>query len=130
MDMKELALSITHYKVLHTIASLNDLSLYPNQEGVYKILSGIRDNETKEASLIPTFGTLISYSSKKICHYVLALSRYEYLKNIFDPQTEELYLEVTPKGRRELELFLKKKRLPYSKTIRISKPTITKIIKK
>ncbi|MFA7032922.1 MAG: hypothetical protein WC201_05125 [Bacilli bacterium] len=128
--MKELTLSITHYKVLHTVASLNDLSLYPNQEGVYKILSGVIDDETKEATSIPTFGTLISYSSKKICHYILALSRYEYLKNIFDPQTEELYLEITPKGRHELELFLQKKKTPYSKTIRINKPTIIKITKK
>ena len=127
--MKELKLSITHYKVLHTVSSLNLLSLYPNQEGIHKILSGNDKNEIQEIRNIPTFGTLISYSSKKICHYVLSLIRYGFLKNVFDPRSEDLYLEVSEKGKDYLKLFLENKKSPYHRTIKMVKPCIVKIEK-
>lgn len=128
--MKELKLSLTHYKVLHTVSLLNDLSLYPTQEGIYKILSGRVDDETKDLTSLPTFGVIISYSSKKICHYVLALLRYGYIKNVFDPITEELYLQIAPLGITSLNAFLAKRKWNYSKTKRVEKPSIVKITKK
>ncbi|HNX16501.1 MAG TPA: RQC domain-containing protein [Bacilli bacterium] len=127
--MKDLRLSITHFKIIHTVLSLNELSLYPNQEGVYKILSGQDENETKNLQNLPTYGTLISYSSKKICHYVLALLRHGFLKYIFDSKSENLYLEVTGKGKYNLDIFLAKRKSPYSRTFKASKPSIVKIIK-
>ena len=127
--MKELKLSITHYKVIHTVYSLNLLSLYPNQEGVHKILSGNDKNEIQEIRNIPTFGTLISYSSKKICHYVLSLIRYGFLKNVLDPKSEDLYLEVSQKGKDYLKVFLDNKKSPYHRTIKVIKPSIVKIEK-
>lgn len=127
--MKELKLSITHYKVIHTVYSLNLLSLYPNQEGVHKILSGNDQNEMEEVRKIPTFGTLISYSSKKICHYVLSLIRYGFLNNVFDPKSEDLYLEVSEKGKDFLKAFLINKKSPYHRTFKAIKPSIVKIEK-
>lgn len=127
--MKELKLSITHYKVIHTVYSLNLLSLYPNQEGVHKILSGNDKNEIQEVRNIPTFGTLISYSSKKICHYVSSLVRYGFLKNVFDPKSEDLYLEVSVKGKDYLKVFLDNKKSPYRRTVKAFKPSIVKIEK-
>ncbi len=127
--MKELKLSITHYKVLHTVFSLNLLSLYPNQEGVYKILTGNDNNEIQEIRNLPTFGVLISYSSKKICHYVLSLIRYGFLKNVFDPKSEDLYLEVSGKGKEYLQIFLDKQKSPYRRIIKPIKPSIVKIVK-
>lgn len=128
--MAELKLSLTHYKVLHTIYSLNEKSLFPNQEGVYKILSGKVDPEIYDRPDFPTYGVLISYSSKKICHYVLALSRYGYVKNIFDPKSEELYLTLTPKGVSELLSFLSQRKRDYTRVKRVLKPSIVKIDKK
>lgn len=124
--MKELKLTITHFKILHTVKFLNDQKLYPNQEGVYKILSGEKDEETEPLMEAPTFGSLISYSSKKVCHYILALNRYGYLAKIFDRESKELYLTLTEKGDIELFKFLKKHKNGYSK----KKPTLKKTIVK
>lgn len=128
--MKELKLSITHYKIIHTVYSLNLLSLYPNQNGVHKVLTGNDLNEDPMIRDVPTFGTLISYSSKKICHYVLALVRYGFLKNVFDPKSENLYLEVNEIGKEMLSVFLSKKKSPYHRTIKPWKPSIVKIEKR
>lgn len=125
--MAELKLSITHFKILHTIKELNIMHLYANQDGIYKILSGTIDEETKTLQELPTFGTLISYSSKKISHYILALFRHNYITKIFDRNTNELYLKITASGEYELENFLKRHKRPYSKTQKTLKTTIVRI---
>ena len=125
--MKELKRSITHIKILHTVKELNDNHLYPNQEGIYKILSGVKDEETESLMGIPTFGSLISYSSKKVCHYILALYRYGFLTKIFDRETKELYLTLTEKGDLELFTYLRKHKNGYSKKKKELKKTIVKI---
>lgn len=125
--MKELKLSITHIKILHTIKYLNDLKLYPNQEGIYKILSGLKDEETEALMECPTFGSLISYSSKKVCHYILALNRYGFVAKIFDRESKELYFTLTEKGVIELFTYLKKHKNGYSKKKKMLKKTIVRI---
>lgn len=125
--MKELKLSITHFKILHTIKTLNDMKLFPKQEGVYKIVHGTIDEETETLKDIPTFGTIISYNSKKVSRYVLALNRYGYVAKIFDRETKDLYLTLTEKGRIELAKFLDKHPKEYSKKKKEIKKTIVKI---
>ena len=71
--MKELEICITHIKILETISSLNKKNMYPVSDGVYKIVAGIIDEETISLVDEPTFGTLISFGSKKVCRYLLAL---------------------------------------------------------
>ena len=78
--MKELELSITHIKIMETISSLNKKHYYPLSDGVYKIVAGIIDDETTSFMDEPTFGTLISFNSKKVCRYLLALQRHKYIK--------------------------------------------------
>lgn len=125
--MKELKLSITHYKILHTVKTLNDMKLYPKQEGVYKIVHGIIDEETESLQEAPTFGSLISYNSKKVSRYVLMLVRYGYLAKIFDRETKDLYLTLTGKGDVELFNYLQKHKGEYQKKKKQIKKTIVKI---
>ena len=127
--MKELNLAITHYKILHTVFSLNQLSLFPNQEGVHKVLTGNDRNEYEDIRNIPTFGTLISYSSKKICHYILSLIRHAFLKNVYDEGTQEFYLQITKKGEDVLNLFLAKRKTSYRKTTKPIKLSIIRLEK-
>lgn len=125
--MKDLKLSITHYKVLHTVKALNDMKLYPKQEGVYKIVHGVIDEETEPLKDIPTFGSLISYNSKKVSRYILMLVRYGYLAKIFDRETKDLYLTLVEKGDIELFNYLKKHKGEYAKKKKEIKKTIVKI---
>ena len=127
--MKKLELTITHQKILDTVRYLNDKHLYPSQEGVFKILTAVEDEEMKKYLDVPTFGTLISFSSKKICRFILPLLRYGYLAKIFDKETDDLYLAITLKGREASDLFHKRYKKPYPKKPKSDKPTIVKIEK-
>ena len=81
--MKEVKLNQTYYKVLITIKALNDLHYYPLNEGIYKILVGVVDEDTKPFVDLDCFGTLISFTSKKVCRLTMMLYRYGYIGRIF-----------------------------------------------
>lgn len=125
--MKELKLVITHYKILDTIAYLNEHRLYPLSDGVYKIVAGIIDEETVQYRDVPTFSTLISFGSKKICRYLLALQRHGYIRKRFNRETNNLYYEVTNLGTSALLKYHKKHKKPYVQKARTYKPTIVKM---
>ena len=126
--MKKFELNQTYCKVLLTIAELNKQSHYPLNEGVYKIVAGLPDEEVAQFSDLVTFGTLTSFSSKKICHLTLMLFRQGLIGKIFDPQTKKLYLRITEKGQQSLgEYFLKHKK-GFAKRKLKSCPTIVKIV--
>ena len=125
--MKEFALNQTYCKVLLTISALNKRSYYPLNEGVYKILVGIIDEETTPFMNLETYGTLTSYTSKRICHLTLMLFRQGYLGKIFDPVTKKLYLRTTEKGEKELVNFFKKHRRGFAKRKQKTAQTIVKI---
>ena len=93
--MKELEMTITHIKILDTISNLNKQGMYPLSDGVYKIVAGIVDDETANLRDEPTFGTLISFNSKKVCRYLLALQRYGYIKKIYNKSRDNLYYATT-----------------------------------
>ena len=96
--MKQFALNQTYAKVLLTISELNKKSYYPLNEGIYKILTGIIDDETSPFINIPSFGTLTSFSSKRICHLTLMLFRHGLVGKIFDAKTQKLYFRTTELG--------------------------------
>ena len=126
--MKEFAINQTYYKVLLTISELNKRSYYPLNEGVYKILSGIIDDESSKFVNVVTFATLTSYTSKKICHLTLMLFRNGYIGKIFDPQTNKLYFRVTDKGELALTAFFEKHRHNFAKRKQKTTQTIAKIV--
>ena len=106
--MKEIKLNVTYFKVLITIKELNDDGFFPLNEGIYKILVGASDEETINYKYVSTFGTLTSFSSKKVCRYTMMLFRYGYIGKIFDPSTKKLYFRLTDKGLSETDAFFKK----------------------
>ena len=127
--MKELKLVITHYKLLDTIKWLNDKHLYATALGVHKIVHGDVDEDTVKLTNCPTFSTLISYGSKKVARFLLALHRYGYLIKVYDKKSAALYLSITLKGRDALALYHKKHKANYKKGARKFKPEIIKIEK-
>ena len=125
--MKHFELNQTYAKVLLTISELNKQSYYPVNEGVYKILAGVIDDESAQFSDLATFATLTSYSSKKICHLTLMLFKQGLIGKIFDPKSKTLYLRVTDKGEEFLNSYFKKHKRTFAKRKSKVVPTIVKI---
>ena len=125
--MKEVKLNQTYYKVLITIKALNDLHYYPLNEGIYKILVGVVDEDTKPFVDLDCFGTLISFTSKKVCRLTMMLYRYGYIGRIFDTQTKKLYFSLTDKGIEAAETFLRNHKKPFARRNKNVTPTIVKI---
>ena len=125
--MKQFELNQTYSKVLVTISELNKQSYYPLNEGVYKILAGVLDDETESFSNLSTFATLTSYSSKKICHLTLMLFKQGLIGKIFDPNSKTLYLRITEKGEEFLNSYFKKHKKTFAKRKSKVVPTIVKI---
>lgn len=125
--MRQLELIITHYKILDTISELNKRHMYPLSDGVYKIVAGIIDEETIGLKDLPTFGTLISFGSKKVCRFLLALQRYGYIKKIYNEKEDKLYYATTLLGEDALEKYHKKHKKGYAKKERPFKKTILKL---
>lgn len=127
--MKELQLSLTHYKLLDTVKWLNDSKKYGTTFGIFKIVHGDIDEETVNYTDCPTFSTLTSYGSKKISRFILSLYRYGYLIKVYDKNTNALYLSITFKGRDVLEKFHAKHNGNYKKTPKKFKKQIITIEK-
>lgn len=62
----EIKITFDMFKILYTINALDILGYYSNHDGIYKILKGILDSETKQFSSIITFGSRISISKKRL----------------------------------------------------------------
>lgn len=125
--MRQLRFNQTYYKVLLTIKLLNDLHYYPLNEGIFKILNGKIDDETKQFSAFPTFGTLASFTSKKVSHFTLMLFRYGYIGKIFDSKSNNLFFRITEFGEQSIDAFEKKHKLRFSNKKTHFEQTIVKI---
>ena len=125
--MGELKINITYIKVLDTIYELNQNDCYPLNQGIFKILTGKDDEETKEFKYIKTYRTLISTSSKKVCNLTLMLFRYGYIEKFYHYPTKQMYFKITQKGISELESYRKSNKRKYSKTEQNLQPTILKL---
>lgn len=125
--MRELKITATHIKVLDTIRILNEHDCYPINQGIYKILVGKDDEETKEFSYVSTFGTLVSTTSKKVCNLTLMLFRHGYIEKFYHYPTDQLYFKITQKGLSELDSFSKKSKRKYQKVNQKFQPTILKL---
>ena len=125
--MKEFSICITDIKILETISELNKKGLYPLSDGIYKIVAGVIDEETVNYTDLSTFGTLISFNSKKVCRYLLALQRHGYIKKVYCPSKDVLLYATTEKGEMELYHFHKRHKHGFMKKKKMIKPTIIKI---
>lgn len=127
--MGELKINVTYIKVLDTINELNQNDCYPLNQGIYKILTGKDDEETKDFNYIKTYGTLVSTTSKKVCNLTLMLYRYGYIEKFYHYPTKQMYFKITQKGISELELYNKKSKRKYTKTEQNLQPTILNLKK-
>lgn len=126
--MEKFEPKITDIKILVTVNYLNELDLYPLVEGVLKILKGVIDEETSNLTKCPTFQTLLSYNSKQISRRVMMLLRYNYLQKKYDPTSNELYLNISEKGKSFLINYYKRRKMNFCKKNKLEEPTIVKIL--
>ena len=120
-------LTVSHYKILQTVKELNDSHLYPTARGVNNILMGKPDKETKIYSHLKTYGTLISFPGRKLCSYILNMTRRNYLGYIYDKKSDGMYLRITEKGEGELIHYEKRHKTSYRKKEPHHKPEIVEI---
>ena len=126
-EKKEYIPSTSEIKILDTVAFLNEKKLYPLGLGVYKILIGSSEPDIVIYQDCPTYGTLLSLSSKHISRLVMMLIRYQYLARIYDEKSDELYLSLTPKGEMFLFKYHKKHKYHFKKKDPSKSPLIIKI---
>lgn len=121
--------STSDIKILRTVQILNSKDLYPLPLGIYKILSGSGEDEYLEYRNMPTYATLLSYSSKHVSRLIMMLCRNHYLEKVYDEKTNELYLKISGKGEMFLSQYDKKHKYSFIKKSANKKPTIIKIEK-
>ena len=124
---KEYYPNLLEIKILLTVNYLNSLNLYPNQEGVFKILKGVVDNETKPLVNCPTFSVIVSIPKKKISLRINMLTRYEFLANKYSVNDNMMVLEVSKKGQTFLSEYSKKHKLDFTKKQKKESKTIIKL---
>ena len=120
-------LTVSHFKILQTVDELNKNHLYPTARGVNNILMGKLDKETRKYADIKTYGTLISFPGRKLCSYILNMTRRGYLGYIYDKNTDAMYLRITEKGIGEIMHYEKKHKNSYRKKEPHHKPEIVEI---
>lgn len=119
----------SHIRVLETILLLNERDLYPTFEGVFKVLTGVLDEETKNLIDLKSFSTSISYSSKSISLFARFLLKNGFLINIYHNENDSFYLEVTSKGKDTLKDYYCKHNIQYVKKYKKIHPSIVHIEK-
>ena len=114
-------------KILITVEHLNSLKLYPTSEGIYKILKGIVDSETKALINCPTFSILLSGQKKKITLKSSLLVRHDFLMNKYYQEKDMMVLEITHKGKIFLGEYKKKHKTDFAKKLPKTPISIVKI---
>ena len=76
---------------------------------------------------MPTYATLLSYSSKHVSRLIMMLVRNHYLEKVYDEKTNELYLSISAKGEMFLRDYSKKHKYSFIKKNANKKPTIVEI---
>lgn len=125
--MKNLKITASYIKILETVEWLNNQHYYPLEEGIFKIITGANDDETKKYKKCPSYGTLISFGSKKVCRFTMMLIRYGYLTRIYHKESNQLYLSITDLGLAEIVTYRKTHKRAFRKKEVLEKPTIVKI---
>ena len=120
-------LTISHFKILQTVDELNKIHLYPTSKGVNNILMGKLDRETRKYADIKTYATLISFPGRKLCSYILNMTRRGYLSYIYDKKSDAMYLRITEKGEGEILHYEKRHKSLYRKKEPHHKPEIVEI---
>ena len=119
--------STSDIKILKTVSLLNERDLYPLALGVYKIITGSDEPEYQKYKELETYSTLISLNSKHVSRLIMMLLRKGYLENIYDENTNELYLKISDKGSKFLFDYSKKHKYSFKRKVGAEKPLIVEI---
>ena len=111
--MKEIELLRIHFNILETIDECNKVGLYPTDSGVFKILTGVVDDDLSLIKDIKTFSIAISYNVKVVKNKIKWLIRYGYIKNVYDKNKDRFVLSLTDKGKSTLLSYLKKSKVNH-----------------
>lgn len=125
----EFRLTVSHFKILQTVKELNEMDRYPTAKGVNNILSGAIDEETRKYSELTTYGTLISFPGRKLCSYILNMTRRNYLGYVYDETSDDMYLKILDKGEAELFKFNKRHKTEFKRKTAHKRAEIVKIKK-
>lgn len=126
--MKEQAiLKKFDYKIMHAISYLNEMHIFPNSLGVYKILKGINDFETFNYIDCLSFSSCVSIGSKKVSSRITYLIRINVIQYVYNKSDNELYLKLSNNGMMLLEQYFKKHKNPFKKTIKEEKSNFAKL---
>lgn len=120
-------ISITHYKILLTIYELNKANKYPSIKGVNNILSASIDSETIKYKDLKTYGTLLSYSGRKISSCVIYLVRNDYIRFIYKNGSNDKYLILTDDGEDIMNDYQKNHKINLKKKNIIRKDEIVEL---
>lgn len=124
---KESLLKKQDYKILFTVEYLNKKMIYPNSFGIYKILKGIKDEETINYIECLTFSSSISINSKRIANRITHLIRLNYLQYKYNPKDDKLYVQLNTKGFLAIDEYLKKHSTSFKKTFKKESINFVKI---
>ena len=124
---EEFTPSTSDIKILKTVQLLNEMDLYPLPLGVYKIVVGSTEPAFDKYHDLETYSTLISLNSKHVSRLIMMLLRNNYLENIYDENTNELYLKITIKGETFLREYRKKHKYSFKRKEASEKPLIVEI---
>ena len=121
------AINITDYKILYTIRYLNNLECFPSIKGVFKILTGVLDNETTSFSSVETFKSLVSMTSKRLTRDVARLFNSRFLRRIYNNENEDYYYGLTEEGQNVLIEYESHHKVSIKKSKSKDKLTIIKM---
>ena len=112
---KRYIINVTDYKVLLTIKYLNDLNYQPSSLGVFKILSGVVDEETEMFQLCETFQVIVSFTNKKITRIINNLVSNGYIKRTYSEEDDDYYYQLTDLGSASIENYKKHHKIHLKK---------------
>ena len=123
----EKKLTLSQYKVLHTVFLFEKDNLSPNNEGIRDVLRGNKYPSFSRLEEYETFSTLTSLSDKKVTNLINKLIKEEYLERRMFPDNGEFYLLLSLKGKEALAVFLKRHKKGYRQKEKEKKITFVKI---
>lgn len=113
--MQKIELRPSQIKVLDTIYQLNLKRIYPNNLGVYKIITGIIDYETQEYTDLDIYASLSSISLKASSFIISRLIKLGLLDKFVYYEDDKEYLRITELGKETLLNYLSHHKVSYKR---------------
>lgn len=114
--MKTEELNLTTYKILYCVKELNNIGVSPNHIGVYKVLAGILEDETRSYQDLMSWSILISLSQKRITTLINALCKKGYLDKKMATSNGEYYFTINKKTISDMTEFINHHKVNFKRS--------------